>query len=263
MYFVRVAFPEEDVEQVMALAFAGAEPAGVDEGVLASGRWEYYVYYDSRTVAEEVALALGSCAAGAYEASVEVADSDRDWNETWQRQWQPAAVGARWWLTPAGYAGETPAGRTRLDYHAGLAFGNGDHPTTQLCLEWMEELVRPGDTVLDLGCGSGLLCEAAAALGAVGIGCDLDGAAVAQAGGRGSRVFLGSVDAVGPVDVVVANLALGVLERLMPEIRRVARREVVVSGLLDEQASAFTGERKARDGWVAVRLAVRLPAMVG
>lgn len=251
MYFVRVAFPEEDVEQVMALACAGVAPAGVDEGVLADGRSEYFLYFDHRSQAEAVAASLA-----AYQVSVEAAET-RNWNEAWQSQWEPVAVGGRWWLAPPGHAGETPPGRTRLDYHAGLAFGNGDHPTTQLCLEWMEELVRPGDLVLDLGCGSGLLCQAAAALGARAIGCDLDDDAVRQAHARGVVSYRGSIDSVRHADVIIANLALGVWQRLTPEVLRARPREVVVSGLLDDQAHQLMGARKQRDGWSAVRLHVR------
>jgi ribosomal protein L11 methyltransferase len=249
MYFVRVAFAEGELETVMALASAAADPEGVDEGVLADGRAEYWIYFSHRADAEAAARALAS-----YEASVEVAEASANWNAEWQSQWRPLAVGQRWWLVPPGDLGTTPEGRIRLEYHAGNAFGNGDHPTTQLCLEWMEELVRPGDRVLDLGCGSGLLCEAARALGAVGVGCDLDAAAVGEAARRGSPVYRGSIDAAGPIDVVVANLALGALDKLMPEIRRTARREAIVSGLLLEQAGEFAGIRKERGGWVAIRL---------
>jgi len=247
MYFVRAAFDEDD-EFGVQCALASHDPHGIDEGNLADGRREYLIYFATAAEAAACAAALAPPVQTAVEHQ-----PDQNWNATWQAGWQPCAVGQRFFLTPRDFKGTPPPGRLALPYHPGTAFGNGDHPTTQLCLEWLEELVRPGDTVIDAGCGSGLLCQAAAALGARAVGFDLDEMAVHQAHAYGVAAFVGSADAVAAADVVVANIQLGVLEHLLPELRRIARRELILSGLLDEQAVHFPGLRKSRLGWTAIR----------
>lgn len=163
----------------------------------------------------------------------------RNWNESWQSQWKPMAVGERFFLVPPGNPAVTPAGRIRLDMHVGNAFGNGDHPSTHLCLIAMERSLQPFDTFLDIGCGSGLLLQAAHALGARAAGCDTDAESVRPG------AFIGSVNAVrnASCDFVAANIQLGVLMSLMPEIARVMkpRARGVLSGVLVEQVAQLCG----------------------
>jgi ribosomal protein L11 methylase PrmA len=244
MYRLRLAFEPDDQESVLE-AIAGFCTTGIDEGNLASGETEFWVYFHSLGEAR-------GCASSLARWSPAIEDEpEENWNAAWQDAWQPMRVGARWWLVPPGHTGGTPEGRIRLELHRGIAFGNGDHPTTQLCLEWMEELIRPGDVFADIGCGSGLLLEAARALGASAAGCDLDSKAARQ---RGLPVYTGSADALRAADVIVANIHPGVLEGLLPELHRAARREIIVSGLLAGQADRFPGQRKQSNGWAAIRL---------
>ena len=90
---------------------------------------------------------------------------DQDWMEAWKKQYQPVMIGRGMVILPAWIEKEYP-GRIPIRINPGMAFGTGTHPTTQLCLEFMEELVQPGMTVMDIGCGSGILSAAAVKLGA-------------------------------------------------------------------------------------------------
>ena len=101
---------------------------------------------------------------------------EEDWATSWQKYYRPIPVGRRIYIVPDWMRGEpVPEGRTPLYLDPGLTFGTGAHATTQLCLELLEEVLRPGDRVLDLGCGSGILAIAALALGAGrAVGVDID-----------------------------------------------------------------------------------------
>ena len=101
---------------------------------------------------------------------------EEDWATSWQKYYQPIPVGNRVYIVPEWMRGQpVPEGRSPLYLNPGLTFGTGAHATTQLCLELLEEVVRPGDSVLDLGCGSGILAIAALALGAArAVGVDID-----------------------------------------------------------------------------------------
>ena len=92
---------------------------------------------------------------------------EEDWATSWQKYYQPIPVGERVYIVPEWMKGQPiPEGRVPLYLNPGLTFGTGSHASTQLCLEGVEEHTRPGDRVLDLGCGSGILSIAALCLGA-------------------------------------------------------------------------------------------------
>jgi ribosomal protein L11 methyltransferase len=160
----------------------------------------------------------------------------------------------------------------------GLAFGTGEHATTAQCLEWLERHVANGITVLDYGCGSGILALAALALGArfaYAVDNDPQAVTAAQANaalnGAADRLFVGEPAALPAVrvDVLVANILAGPLVELAPMFaeRVVPGGMLVLSGILEAQAArvaaAYTADfsdvsQAARDGWV--RLAARRKA---
>ena len=245
-----IACAASDVEQIVALV-AFVELAGVQEEDGCLRLW----------LADERDLS-GVCERLRGWRPVVERAGHGNWNQRWQNDWKPIEVGERFYLVPPGDGSLVPHGRLRLEMHPGTAFGNGDHPATHLCLMAMERHLRPGHSFLDIGCGSGLLGEAARALGAGRVwGCDLDPAVV-----RPPDAFVGSVDAVRSAicDFVAANIQLGVLESLMPDIVRVMRAggRVVFSGVLEDQLDALrfaasaaglrVGKASAESGWAAL-----------
>jgi ribosomal protein L11 methyltransferase len=160
-----------------------------------------------------------------------------DWERVTREAWPPLSVGERFYLVaPWDQEAPTPPGRLRLEIYPGMACGTGRHPATQLCLQAIERHVRPGDRVLDVGCGSGILSNAGVLVGAASvIGCDIDPDAVRIASERVEvPMFVGSVEAVRSewADVIVANIDAHTLERIAPELERVGKpgSRLIVSG---------------------------------
>jgi ribosomal protein L11 methyltransferase len=149
-------------------------------------------------------------------------EDERDWVQSARDLLQPMEVGARFFLAPEWRDDPTPPGRFRIAVNPGMAFGTGAHETTQLSIEALEEFLKPGMSVLDVGTGSGILARAARLLGAGKVyACDTDPVAVEIAG----EGFIGSVDAVAArsCDLVVANISPEAIVRLAPDLVRVLR----------------------------------------
>jgi ribosomal protein L11 methyltransferase len=154
-----------------------------------------------------------------------------DWVQQTKDAWPPVLVGEKFFLVAPWRTEPTPEGRFRLEINPGQQCGTGQHPCTQKCLEAMERIVKPGDRVLDVGSGSGILTIAAKLLGAGQvIACDIDPEAALD--------FIGSVDAVRDksFDVVVANINEEVIGKMLPDFKRVAKHQIL-SGFQDEEGN--------------------------
>lgn len=194
---------------------------------------------------------------------------DRPWERAWLDDFRPARFGRRLWVCPRGQAaGDPDAVVVELD--PGLAFGTGHHATTALCLEWLDGTDLAGHTLIDYGCGSGILAIAALRLGAARVlAVDHDPQALeatrdnAAANGVADRIQVcAPADMPAePADVLVANILAGPLAGLAPRLSALVRPGglIALSGILEEQApvvaAAYTGAfelspPKVREDWV-------------
>lgn len=157
-----------------------------------------------------------------YPGATARTEEPRDWVQSARSLLQPMTVGTRFFLVPEWRDDATPPGRFRISVNPGMAFGTGVHETTQLCLEALEDYLRPGMAVLDVGAGSGILGRAARLLGAARVySCDVDPVAVGIAG----EGFVGSADAVRSEvsDLTVANISPEAIIELAPDLVRSLR----------------------------------------
>ena len=192
---------------------------------------------------------------------------DDDWVRRTQSQFTPQHVTARLWVVPTWHAPPDPHA-LNIVLDPGLAFGTGAHPTTRLCLQWLDDRISGGEAVIDFGCGSGILAIAALKLGAArACGVDIDADAVvaarrnAEQNAVHARFVSAAEDVGGPADIVVANILAQPLRVLAPLVAKLTTRgwRLALSGILAEQAAEvqeaygawydFEPCREA-DGWI-------------
>ena len=170
--------------------------------------------------------------------------ADNDWVRLTQSQFEPIRISARLWIVPTWHTPSDPDA-VNIVLDPGLAFGTGSHPTTRLCLRWLDANIRGGENVLDYGCGSGILAIAALKLGAASAtGVDVDAQAVqasrdnAVANRVAARFCLPDDAPKQQADIVVANILTNPLKLLAPLLAGSARPggQIVLSGILEEQA---------------------------
>ncbi len=216
------------------------------------------------------ALAKVSAVLGAAVPAYTIATiADDDWVRKTQQQFQPICVTPGLWIVPSWCEPVDPkAINLRLD--PGLAFGTGSHPTTRMCLRWLALHLSAGATVLDYGCGSGILAIAATKLGAGAVdGIDVDPQAItasrenAKLNNVVARFDLAEAFTASTYNVVVANILANPLQLLAPLLaaRVRARGQVVLSGILEPQADAVIAAYEpwftidvwnSEEGWVAL-----------
>ena len=181
---------------------------------------------------------------------------DRAWERAWLDHFKPMQFGRRLWIVPTGFAFPEQEGAVCVNLDPGLAFGTGTHPTTALCLQWLDGQELQGKTVLDFGCGSGILSIAALLLGAQkAVAIDIDPQALtatidnARKNGVEERVdcYLPSRMPKLKADLLLANILANPLIELSAQLADTVRPEgsIVLSGILREQADAVISAYEA------------------
>jgi ribosomal protein L11 methyltransferase len=197
---------------------------------------------------------------------------DQDWERSWMDNFHPMRFGQRLWIVPSWHAAPEPDA-VNLLLDPGLAFGTGTHPTTALCLEWLDGQPIAGCNVLDFGCGSGILAIAAKLLGAKQLTCtDIDSQALQATRDNANRNGIAAEDMLvylpqdmpqQQFDVVLANILAGPLVALAPQLIQHTRSggRIALSGILAEQAQEVRDAYSAafdlaptaeKDGWVCI-----------
>ncbi|MFS2106703.1 50S ribosomal protein L11 methyltransferase [Ralstonia sp. Ralssp135] len=194
---------------------------------------------------------------------------EQDWVRVTQSQFEPIHIGEHIWVVPSWHDAPEPDAVV-LELDPGLAFGTGSHPTTRLCMEWLEQHVQPGERTLDYGCGSGILAIVAKKLGAgETVGVDIDPNAVEASRYNAERNHVEATFALpddapeGTFDLVVANILSNPLKlmaaMLCARVRPGGR--LILSGVLERQAEEVAAAYasaipltvwRSRDGWVCL-----------
>jgi len=203
--------------------------------------------FDAETDTEALLTALRSQIGELPDHRIEAVE-DKDWEREWMENFKPICFGEKLWIVPSWHEPPQPdAVNILLD--PGLAFGTGTHPTTALCLQWLDKVDLTGKTVIDYGCGSGILAIAAALLGAdkvIGVDTDPQALEATQANAQRNGViietYLPQHCPTVKCDLLLANILAGPLMELMPRFIELTRpdTQLVLSGILDVQADAVS-----------------------
>jgi ribosomal protein L11 methyltransferase len=222
---------------------------------------------DAQELTQELGRALGLDPAALSAEPL----PERRWEREWLRDFHALRFGRRLWVRPR-HERVRQRGAVVVTLEPGLAFGTGTHPSTALCLQWLDAQLHAGACVIDYGCGSGVLALAAAKLGAGIVHCfDIDPQALtatgdnARANRLGGRVRIHAAERQLPAnaDLLLANILSGPLLALAPRFATLVRPggQLVLAGLMRHEAAEVTGAYAAcfdvaafgeRDGWICL-----------
>ena len=223
--------------------------------------------FDATTREDTMRLAVESFLDGELPPFKMEAVEDKDWERAWMDNFQPMCFGDKLWIVPSWHQPPQP-GAINIMLDPGLAFGTGTHQTTALCLQWLDKANVTGKTVIDYGCGSGILGIAAALLGAERvIAVDTDPQALQATKDNAERNNI-AIETYFPetcpplqCDLLLANILAGPLMQLAPLFAKLTQRwgDIVLSGILESQAEEvsmtyqpFFAMQKAKqfDDWI-------------
>ncbi|HIS69315.1 MAG TPA: 50S ribosomal protein L11 methyltransferase [Candidatus Gallacutalibacter stercoravium] len=271
----------EDYSNLEQEAFEIAHIDLIDEQLLQKDRTKglIHIYISPQeNPAEAVSFLRERYDAAGIDFTLHTEDcAEADWINNWKKYFHPIPVGEKLLIRPVWEEAPDSQGRVVLDLEPGLAFGTGTHETTRLCLQLLEQYVRPGAQVLDVGCGSGILSVAALLLGAQqAVGVDIDALAVKTARENAERnkvadrfhAICGNltdqIPPQGQYDLVVANIVADVVITLTKDVKKYLKPGAIylMSGIIDtraddvfqalEQAGFTIVQQQQEKGWVAL-----------
>lgn len=270
----------EDYSDLEEAAWEIAHIDLIDEDLLQKDRAESIVHIyieEGNNPAEAVSFISDRLTAEKITFRIETDGcSEEDWADKWKAFFKPTAVGERLFVRPIWIDDYDAGDRAVLNIEPGAAFGTGTHDTTRLCLETLDKIIKDGDTVLDIGCGSGILAIASMLLGATeGFGVDIDELAVKTAKENGKMNGLDEPklkfvcgDLADKItkqyDVVVANIVADIIILFSTQVRAFMKKgaKFIASGIIDTRADEVVAalqnaglklvERIEHGGWVCL-----------
>jgi ribosomal protein L11 methyltransferase len=233
--------------------------------------FEHDVVAGEAEEAEEIVLAITAASRLQADDLIIETIKDQDWERAWMDTFKPMRFGRRLWVCPSWCPPPDPDA-VNLLLDPGLAFGSGTHPTTALCLEWLDAQNLQHKRVIDYGCGSGILAIAAVLLGANEVvAVDNDAQAIISCGNNRDMNGIAAArltvhlpgEKHAPADIVVANILSGPLEELTPVLTSLTKPggSLILSGVLSEQTESLLASYRPwfdmqapviRDEWVRV-----------
>ena len=270
----------EDYSDLEEAAWEIAHIDLIDEDLLQKDRAESIVHIyieEGNNPAEAVSFISDRLTAEKITFRIETDGcSEEDWADKWKAFFKPTAVGERLFVRPIWIDDYDAGDRAVLNIEPGAAFGTGTHDTTRLCLETLDKIIKDGDTVLDIGCGSGILAIASMLLGATeGFGVDIDELAVKTAKENGKMNGLDEPElkfvcgdladkVTKQYDVVVANIVADIIILFSTQVRAFMKpgAKFIASGIIDTRADEVVTalqnaglklvERIEQGGWVCL-----------